>query len=127
MNPEARFRRLALELPDAVESSHMGAADFRVNGRIFATLASVARGQATLMLTAEQQSAFLTDLADYTEPAPGGWGRMGMTLIRIDAPEEVLRGALLTAYNHIKSKQDARKARPAPSMRAPQSKPKIIR
>ena len=50
----------------------MGAADFRLNGRIFATLAYVARGQATLMLTAEQQSAFLADLADYTEPAPAG-------------------------------------------------------
>lgn len=127
MNPEARFRQLALELPDAIESSHMGAADFRLNGRIFATLAYVARGQATLMLTAEQQQSFLTDLADYTEPAPGGWGRMGMTLIRIDAPEEVLRGALLTAYNQVKSKQDARKSKPGTPKRAPQRKPRIAR
>ncbi len=127
MNPEARFRQLVLELPDAVESSHMGAADFRLNGRIFATLAYVARGQATLMLSAEQQQSFLTDLADYTEPAPGGWGRMGMTLIRIDAPEEVLRGALLTAYKHIKSKQDARRTKAVTPKRAPQRKPKIAR
>ncbi len=127
MKAEGRFRQLALELPDVVESSHMGAADFRLNGRIFATLAYVVRGQATLMLTAEQQQTFLTDLAEYTEPAPGGWGRMGMTLIRIDAPEEVLRGALLTAYNHIKCKQDVRKTKPATPKRTPQRKPRIAR
>ena len=32
------FRRLALSLPEAVEGSHMGHADFRVCGKIFATL-----------------------------------------------------------------------------------------
>ena len=32
------FRRIALGLTDAIEGSHMGHPDFRVNGRIFATL-----------------------------------------------------------------------------------------
>lgn len=115
-DPETRFRQLALALPGAVESSHMGAADFRLNNRIFATLAYVARGQATLKLTPEQQQSFLLDLPDYTEVAPGGWGRMGMTLIRLDAPEEILRCALLTAYNHIQSAQKTKpRSRPAPS------------
>ena len=112
MDPADRFRQLALDLPDAVESSHMGAADFRLYNRIFATLAYVARGQATLKLTPEQQHSFLTDLPDYTEPAPGGWGRMGMTLLRLDAPEDILRGALLTSYNNVKSKQTTRKTTP---------------
>ena len=112
MDGVARFRQLALALPDAVESSHMGAADFRLHDRIFATLAYAARGQGTLKLTAEQQQSFLIDLPEYTEPAPGGWGRMGMTLIRLDAPEEILRGALLTAYNHVKSRQDTQRAKP---------------
>ena len=125
MDGEAQFRRLALELPDTVEGSHMGAADFRLNGRIFATLAYVARGQATLMLSVEQQQSFLSDLRPYAEPAPGGWGRMGMTLLRIDAPEEIVRGALLTAYNHIKSKQEARRRKPRPAMRAGPRKPRI--
>lgn len=114
MDRANRFRQLALALPDATEGSHMGATDFRLKGRIFATLAYVARGQATLMLTPEQQQSFLTDLAEYTEPAPGGWGRMGMTLIRIDAPEDILTGALLTAYHHIQSKRDARKPSKSP-------------
>lgn len=106
----------------------MGAADFRLNGRIFATLAYVARGQATLMLTPEQQRSFLADLPEHTEPAPGGWGRMGMTLIRLDTPEEILRGALLSAYNYIRSKQEERKAkarspsRSSPGARKPRMK-----
>ena len=125
MDPANLFRQLALALPDAVESSHVGAADFRLHGRIFATLAYVARGQATLKLTHEQQQDFLTHIAEYTEPAPVGWGRMGMTLIRFDAPEEILRGALLTAYNNIKSKQATRKTPPKSQSTASQRrKPK---
>lgn len=104
---EARFRRLALSLPGAEESSHMGAADFRLGGRIFATLAYVAQGKATLKLTPEQQHDILAELADLTEPAPGGWGRMGMTLIRLDAPEDLLRGALLMAHRNVAAKQTA--------------------
>ena len=71
----------------------MGAPDFRHNGRIFATLAYAARGLATLKLTPQQQADFLADLPDHTEPAPGGWGRMGMTLIRLDAPPGRPRGS----------------------------------
>ena len=113
MTDAFRFRRLALALSGAEESSHMGAADFRVNGRIFATLAYVARGQATLKLTPDQQCAFLADLADFAEPAPGGWGRMGMTLLRLDAPEDVLRGALQLAHGNVVEKQaKGRAARP---------------
>lgn len=78
------------------------------------------------MLTLEQQQSFLNDLASYAEPAPGGWGRMGMTLIRIDAPEEILHGALLTAYNHIKSKQDARKPKRKRSAAPSATKPRMV-
>jgi hypothetical protein len=41
------FRRIALGFEGAEERSHMGAADFRVGGHIFATLASVSQGYAT--------------------------------------------------------------------------------
>ena len=70
--PEDAFRRVALSLPDAVESSHMGAPDFRLNGRIFATLAYRTRGLGTLKLTPGQQASFLLELPPCTEPAPGG-------------------------------------------------------
>ena len=101
----ARVRRLALALPGAVESAHMGHADFRLGDRIFATLAYVAKGQATLKLTLEQQQLFVTEQPEIFECAPGGWGRMGMTLIRIaEADDDVLAGALHTAYRNIADK-----------------------
>src|SRR5207248_11235101 len=95
----ADFRRIALSLQGAEESSHMGAPDFRVGGRIFATLASEAQGYGNLMLTPEQQAAFVQELPDMFVPIAGGWGRMGATHIRLAAAnEEVLTGALSTAW-----------------------------
>jgi len=95
----ADFRRIALSLEGAEESSHMGAADFRVGGRIFATLASEKQGHGNLMLTPEQQAAFVGELPEVFLPIPGGWGRMGMTHIRLAAAnKDVLEGALRTAW-----------------------------
>jgi hypothetical protein len=100
-----RFRKLALALPGAVESSHMGAADFRIEQGskqlIFATLAYAEKGLGTLKLTAEQQESFLAEAPEYFSAAPGGWGRMGMTLVRVDAPESVVAGALATAHRNV--------------------------
>src|SRR5262249_34874977 len=93
------FRRIALSLKGAEESSHMGSPDFRVGGRIFATLASQKQGYGNLMLAPEQQAAFVEELPEVFLPIPGGWGRMGMTHIRLAAAnEDVLTGALQTAY-----------------------------
>lgn len=93
------FRRIALSLEGAEESSHMGAPDFRVGRRIFATLASQAQGYGNLMLNLEQQAAFVGELPEVFLPIPGGWGRMGMTHIRLAAAsEDVLEGALRTAW-----------------------------
>jgi hypothetical protein len=93
------FRRIALSLPGAEEGSHMGAADFRVGGRIFATLASVKLGYGNLMLTPEQQAAFVGELPGVFLPVAGGWGRMGATHIRLAAAsEDVLEGALRVAW-----------------------------
>lgn len=93
------FRRIALSMEGAEEGSHMGAADFRVGGRIFATLASADKGYGNLMLTLEQQEIFVQELPEVFLPIAGGWGRMGMTHIRLAAAsEEVLTGALRTAW-----------------------------
>ena len=93
------FRRIALSLEGAEESSHMGQPDFRVGGRIFATLASASQGYGNLMLTPEQQAAFVGELPEVFVPIHGGWGRMGMTHIRLSAAsEDVLAGALRTAW-----------------------------
>ena len=93
------FRRIALSLDGAEESSHMGAPDFRVGGRIFATLASQKDGYGNLMLTPELQADFVAERPDVFIPIAGGWGRMGMTHMRLAATnEDVLEGALRTAW-----------------------------
>ena len=95
----ADFRRIALSLEGAEEGSHMGAVDFRVGGRIFATLASVKEGYGNLMLTPEIQAEFLRERPDLFLPVPGGWGRNGATHIRLAvADEDSLRGALHSAW-----------------------------
>jgi hypothetical protein len=95
----ADFRRIALEFEGAEEGSHMGSADFRVGGRIFATLASEAQGYGNLMLAPEQQAAFVAELPGVFVPVAGGWGRMGAThLVLAHADEEMVRGALHTAW-----------------------------
>lgn len=93
------FRRIALSLEGAEESAHMGAPDFRVGGRIFATLASESHGYGNLMLTPERQAAFIADAPEVFLPVAGGWGRNGSTHIRLAAArEDMLAGALQTAW-----------------------------
>ena len=114
----ADFRRIALSLPGAEESSHMGSPDFRVGGRIFATLASESKGYGNLMLTPAQQADFVAEAPDLFLPVPGGWGRMGATHIRLAAADETsLTGALHTAWklriqNNQKPKRPAKKKTP---------------
>jgi hypothetical protein len=94
------FRRIALSLEGAEESSHMGQPDFRVGGKIFATLASAHQGYGNLKLTLEQQAAFVEELPNVFIPIAGGWGRMGMTHIRLAAAnEDLLAGAMRAAWN----------------------------
>jgi hypothetical protein len=93
------FRRIALSMPGAEPGSHMGAADFRIGGRIFATLASVREGYGNLMLSPEIQADFVAGRPDLFVPVKGGWGRMGITHIRLaEATEDVLTGAIQAAW-----------------------------
>jgi hypothetical protein len=115
------FRRLALLLEGAEEGSHMGAVDFRVGGRIFATLASVKQGYGNLMLSPEQQAAFVEEQPGLFLPVAGGWGRMGATHIRLaSANEDALAGALRTAWKLRVEKN----AKPGKSKRASTPKTK---
>jgi hypothetical protein len=93
------FRRIALTFEGAEESSHMGAPDFRVGDRIFATLANQDEGLGNLKLTPELQQLLIEESPDVFLPIKGGWGRMGMTHIRLgEASERQLTDALHTAW-----------------------------
>lgn len=91
----------------------MGHPDFRVGGRIFATLASQDLGYGNLMLTPEQQADFVKELPKLFLPIRGGWGRMGMTHIRLAAAtQDILEGALRTAWNNRVEKNARSKKKP---------------
>jgi hypothetical protein len=90
---------MALALEGAGEGSHMGVADFRVGGRIFATLAAVQQGYGNLLLTPDVQAQFVADAPDVFLPVAGGWGRMGATHVRLAAADrQTLAGALRAAW-----------------------------
>jgi len=86
----ADFRRIALSLEGVEEYSHAGLPAFRVGGRKFASLASQAEGYGNLMLTLEQQAAFVEEAPEVFLPIPGGWGKMGHTHIRLAAASKDL-------------------------------------
>jgi len=108
----ADFRRIALSLEGAEEGTHMGAADFRVGGRIFATLAAQAQGYGNLMLTPEVQQQFVAEAPEIFIPIAGGWGRNGATHVRLSAAnEDLLAGALRTAWKIRREKNNKSKKR----------------
>jgi hypothetical protein len=95
----AGFRRIALSMPEAVEGSHFGSADFRVGNKIFATLALQKVGYGVLLLTPEQQAGMVEDEPNIFSPVPGGWGRKGSTRVRLaKVPADILRAALQMAW-----------------------------
>lgn len=79
------FRDLALSLPGVIESSHMNHPDFRVNGKIFATLGSPDGDHGMVKLAPEDQRFALEQAPDAFTPAAGAWGRQGSTLVRLAA------------------------------------------
>ena len=118
---EADFRRIALSMEGAEQGSHFGATDFRVGGRIFATLASISEGYGNLMLTPEHQAGFVQEQPKIFVPIAGGWGRMGMTHIRLAAADEdTLAGALHTAWKlRVEKNKGSGKKKTAAPKRGP--------
>jgi len=98
MTPRA-FRTLALQLAGVVESSHMEHPDFRVRGKIFATLGYPTDEFATLMLTPEEQAEFVREGSGAFTPAKGGWGLKGSTNVHLkSASPAVVKRALSAAW-----------------------------
>ncbi|MGO9937620.1 MAG: MmcQ/YjbR family DNA-binding protein [Terracidiphilus sp.] len=114
----ADFRRIALSFEGAEEGSHMGQVDFRVGGRIFATLASEKQGFGNLMLTPEMQATFVAEQPELFVPIAGGWGKNGATHVRLaEANEDLLSGALRTAWQLRIEKNQKSRSKPGGSAR----------
>ena len=105
----AEFRRMALSLPEAVESAHMAHPDFRVRGKIFATLGYPESGWGMVKLGAAQQKRLVEREPDVFVPAAGKWGRAGATTVHLRAADKtVVRNALAAAWCHTAPKTLAR-------------------
>lgn len=104
------FRRLALALECASEGSHHGTADFRANGRIFATLGWPDAGWAVVLLTPDEQAIRVEAEPAIFSPVPGGWGRHGHSRVRLEhADEASVKGALAAAWAVQAAKPPPRK------------------
>lgn len=100
------FRRLALALPETLESAHMGHPDFRAGGKIFATLGYPNAAWGMVKLTVEQQALFLRLAPDAFAPAKGAWGRRGSTTVHLSrASAAIVRDALTAAWRNAASKR----------------------
>ena len=95
-----RARQLTLELPEAVEKSHFGKADFRVRNRIFMSLPE--NDRAVIKLDRDQQEMMAAAEPSVFRPVPGGWGQKGWTSITLEAcDEQTFRSAIRTAWRNV--------------------------
>jgi hypothetical protein len=94
------FRRLALQLPGASENAHMGHPDFRVNGKIFATLNYPDKNWGMVQLPLEQQDNLSREHPKVFVPVKGAWGRQGSTNVLLGAVDPgTLERALRVAFD----------------------------
>jgi hypothetical protein len=103
------FRELALSLPEATESAHLGHPDFRVRNKVFATLGYPDADHGVVKLTPDQQKLFVRTEPRVYRPVKGTWGKRGSTIIGLsEADEASVRQALLAAWRNTAPKRLAR-------------------
>jgi hypothetical protein len=100
------FRKVALSLPEATESAHMNHPDFRVKGKIFATLGPAGADWGMVKLTPQQQTRWVALEPAVFAPVKGGWGQKGATKVSLAAAtEDVVRPALIEAWRNVAPKR----------------------
>jgi len=100
------FRELALSFPEAIESAHMHHPDFRVGGRIFATLGYPSENSAMVKLSSDEQKEFVRSGSGVFTTAKGAWGRQGSTIIYLPAATiDIVREALTAAWRNTAPKR----------------------
>jgi hypothetical protein len=103
------FRELALSFPEAIESAHMHHPDFRVGGRIFATLGYPDEDWAMVKLSGDDQKEFVRASPDVFKPVKGAWGQQGATQVYLPAATlDIVREALTAAWRKTSPKKIAK-------------------
>jgi hypothetical protein len=101
-----KFRELALSFPETIESAHMRHPDFRVGGKIFATLGYPDEGSAMMKLSPGDQKEFVRTNPDVFTPVKGAWGRQGATNINLrSATIDIVHEALTAAWRNTAPKR----------------------
>lgn len=101
MTPD-EFRKIALALPATVEVGHMGHPDFRVRGKIFATLGYPSAEWGMVKLAPDEQMALTAAEPDAFVRVKGTWGERGATNVRLAAAGAAsVREAMILACGHI--------------------------
>jgi hypothetical protein len=113
----AGFRRIALGLTDAVEQSHHGHPDFRVKGRIFATLGYPNKQWGVVNLPLDEQQRLIRDYPGVFIPAAGAWGAQGSTTVHLKAIDEETMGEALTLAWRTAVERGPTRARKKPRAR----------
>jgi hypothetical protein len=105
---ENEFRDLALSFPEAIESAHMRHPDFRVGGKIFATLGYPNKDSAVVKLTREEQREFVRSEPGVFKAVKGAWGRQGSTNVYLPAAKiDIMREALTAAWRNTAPKRSS--------------------
>ena len=100
------FRQIALLLPETEERLHMDHPDFRVGGKILATLGYPDKTRGMVKLSPEEQHCFCKDHPDAFVPVKGSWGRRGATSVFLEAVrKDVLSKAIQAAWRHTAPKR----------------------
>jgi hypothetical protein len=107
------FRELALSFPEAIEASHMSHPDFRVGGKVFATLGYPDNNHGVVILTPDEQAKFVSLRPAAFRVVKGFWGRRGATQVLLErATRPNLRAALSAAWRRVAPKRLAREHSP---------------
>jgi hypothetical protein len=100
------FREIALSMPEAIEAAHVGHPDFRVRGKIFATIGFPYANWAMVKLTPDQQQEMVARDPDIFQPVKGGWGRRGATQVLLPKATTItVQKAVTTAWRNVAPKR----------------------
>ena len=114
------FRRIALSFPETTESAHMNHPDFRVCGKVFATLGYPDKRWGMVRLTPEEQDNVLREHPDAFNPCSGAWGRKGCTNVRLSVVDKsTLQRALRIAWRNRAPKRVVQQLEDAHAARKP--------
>jgi hypothetical protein len=117
------FRKLALSLPETGERAHMSHPDFRVAGKIFATLSYPNKEFAMVKVTPVEQEMLVRAEPTVFSPVTGAWGRQGCTSVNLKAAKKATMRRVLAAAWQLAAPESLSRGFPSKGAAAPVKAP----